>query len=137
MFVMAWRTISVRVNSDALIVFTPKDNPDDVGDESFSNTIRRLTTQFKEGWKNDTSLFSWADTGQWETTPLADEDTTREANWFRIGFEPLFVDFTQSGVWFILFSLGEVREIVAFECCCLVGWFIRNVPLYAKSRCAC
>lgn len=33
-------------------------------------------------------------------------------DWFRIGFEPLFADFTQSGSWFAVYALLEVRALV-------------------------
>ena len=44
----------------------------------------------------------------WHTVETADEEQWREGNWFRIGFEPLFVDFTKSGTWFVIFSLFKV-----------------------------
>ena len=42
----------------------------------------------------------------------SDEGLRRERNWFRIGFEPTFVDFTKSGTWFTLMFLPEVKPVV-------------------------
>lgn len=56
----------------------------------------------------DYSLFSWADRGQWETVQTENREIIREGDWFRIGFEPLFVDYTKRGTWFIVISLVEV-----------------------------
>lgn len=60
------------------------------------------------GVKEDHSMFAWADTGQWETAGTTDEEARLEADRFRIGFEPLFVDFTKNGSWFLVYCLLEV-----------------------------
>lgn len=106
MLVMIWRTVLVRVRpEDALINFTPKE---DAGDDGSSSNDRSLLSKMKMGWKSDSSLFSWADKGHWETVETSNEDTRRQGNWFRIGFAPVFVDFTKAGSWFVVFGLIEV-----------------------------
>lgn len=74
--------------------------------------------------KENGSMISWADTGQWVTVERGykyarfeddwlqapiDEDVRREGHRFRIGFEPLFVGFTQAGSWFMAYSLVQVH----------------------------
>ena len=100
------RLNSVRVRSDALIVFNPKHDPDDPAASSTPTMFSKAVSSLKK----DHSLFTWADKGQWETVKTTDEDITREATWFRIGFEPLFADFTKAGSWFIVYTLVEVHE---------------------------
>lgn len=104
MFVMVLRTVLVRIRPTTLLSFKPNEARDV---HTSSNVVSRFWTHFKE----DGGVFSWADKGQWETVETTDGAISREANWFRIGFEPLFVDFTQSGAWFIVVSLIEVRTI--------------------------
>lgn len=58
-------------------------------------------------------MVAWADKGHWQATDMMDEKTAREADRFRTGFEPLFVDFTQSGAWFVVFTLAEVSAFGA------------------------
>ncbi|CAN0588780.1 unnamed protein product, partial [Laminaria digitata] len=72
--------------------------------------------------KESRSLTAWADAGQWVTVEkfhresrpegdgfqiTIDEDARREGDRFRIGFEPLFVDFTKAGSWFMVYSLVQ------------------------------
>ncbi|CAM9430646.1 unnamed protein product [Ectocarpus sp. 12 AP-2014] len=101
MVAMVARTHRVRVRSDALIVFTS--NETDEGSTGKPTLYSKMIT----GLKKDSSLFAWADRGQWKTVQTADEDARRDADWFRIGFEPLFADFTQAGSWFIVYTLIE------------------------------
>ena len=65
-------------------------------------------SRFKSSWSEDYSLFSWADKGQWETVKTENRQLSREGDWFRIGFEPVFVDYTKRGTWFVMVSLVEV-----------------------------
>ncbi|CAM9746535.1 unnamed protein product [Choristocarpus tenellus] len=52
------------------------------------------------------AIFSWADHGRWENAQLSDEIKCREAEWFRIGFEPIFIDFNRTGsIYFALFLI--------------------------------
>ena len=101
MFIGVYRTTFVRVCSTSVIEFRrfPDEETDDGG------LIYRSAT----GWWYNQSLFSWADTGRWHTVHTSDETLRRERDWFRIGFEPMFVDFTQSGAWFTFVFLLEVR----------------------------
>eukprot|EP00903_Cladosiphon_okamuranus_P014942 g13833.t1 len=112
MLIMTARTYCVRVHSDALIVFNPKDDP---ADPAASSTV---FSKVASGWKKDHSLFTWADKGQWETVETTDEDTKREAAWFRIGFEPLFADFTKAGSWFIVYTLVEWAVLACIGVLC-------------------
>lgn len=105
MFVTAWRTILVRVRPDDLVVFKPC-----IHEDLAANDCRCVLSRVKTDWKEGRSLFSWADKGQWHTVQTSNEDTRREGDQFRIGFEPLYVDFTKSGAWFVVISLGQVCE---------------------------
>eukprot|EP00904_Undaria_pinnatifida_P013948 jgi/Undpi1/9684/HiC_scaffold_27.g12140.m1 len=120
MFAMVCRTIVLRVRPNDLIAFEPTSshsNPTDnlVGKVSFLSRVLA-------NWKESHSLISWADTGQWVTVEktytesrpeddwiqtIVDEDSRREGDRFRIGFEPLFVDFTKTGSWFMVYSLVQ------------------------------
>ncbi|CAB1104649.1 unnamed protein product [Ectocarpus sp. CCAP 1310/34] len=101
MFAMVARTHRVRVRSDALIVFVSNENRVTwMGKKEFFSKLLA-------GSRKDFSLFAWADKGQWETVQTSDVNARRDADWFRIGFEPLFADFTQAGSWFILYTLME------------------------------
>lgn len=93
------------MRSQAVLVFKLKPE----GGQDFKDKEGFLSKVIT-GFKKDHSLFAWADKGKWETAKLADEDERRDANWFRIGFEPLFADFTQTGSWFVVYTLVEVRS---------------------------
>ncbi|CAN0434084.1 unnamed protein product, partial [Ectocarpus sp. 8 AP-2014] len=62
-----------------------------------------LCRGFRDGWRNGHSVFEWADKGAWVC--LKDEKVDLESRKFRIGFEPLFVDFTKEGAVYIIFLL--------------------------------
>lgn len=64
---------------------------------------------FPIGLKEEQSLFAWAKTGVWMTADTEDAKERRLGDWFRIGFEPLFVDYTKAGSWFAAYALVEVR----------------------------
>lgn len=95
-----------RVRPNALIVFKPNNDSDNTEDASDDKPT--VLSSMISGFKEDGSIFSWADTGAWETVDMTDDDLRRDGNWFRIGFEPIFVDFTQKGSWFALVTLLEV-----------------------------
>ena len=109
----------MRVHPDALLVF-----------KRFisvrgANGIQGFCLRFKSSWRRGSSMFSWADKGQWETvTTSGDLDVIRDGDWFRIGFEPVFVDYTKAGTWFILISLVEVRGSGTLLNTCKPGDFI-------------
>lgn len=106
MIVLSYRTHRVRVAPDTLIVFKP------AGEEENDGTDGTVTSSFlskvRTGLKEDHSMFAWANTGAWETVETPDEETVREGDQFRIGFEPLFVDFTKKTSWFTVYFLLEV-----------------------------
>lgn len=103
MFVGVCRTMLVRVYSKATIEFRWLPDEDETGRGCMSRSFM--------SWRHDHSFFSWGDKGQWETVQTSNEDIWRKRNWFRIGFEPVFVDFTQSGACFTIIFLVEVSEI--------------------------
>lgn len=67
------------------------------------NTTTPPNRGFRDGWRNTHSVFDWAGKGTWKCS--ADEEMNFEERKFRIGFEPLFVDFTQEGAIYITFLL--------------------------------
>ncbi|CAB1096724.1 unnamed protein product [Ectocarpus sp. CCAP 1310/34] len=107
MVVMVARTHRVWVQPDALIVFASSETEEALAGKP--STLSRTVS----GLKNDFSLFSWADKGQWETVQTANDKARRKADWFRIGFEPLFADFTQAGSWFIIYTLIECAVLAS------------------------
>lgn len=102
MFVTVWRTIRVRVYPNVLLIFREFTSEETGGGE------RGVLSRVRNSWRNDYSLFSWADKGQWETVETRDGKVQRDGDWFRIGFEPVFVDYTKRGTWFFLAQLIEV-----------------------------
>lgn len=106
------RTYFVRVRPKTLIVFTPNAVDNDAGagegaGEAANAPRPGFFSRVKAGLAEEHSMFAWANKGEWETAETGDEGTRREGQWFLIGFEPLFVDFTQSGAWFVAFTLVE------------------------------
>lgn len=122
MFVAVLRTFFVRVRPNTLIVFTPNEVDDGVGDAEEGQRARPASflSKVRAGWEEDHSLFAWANKGTWETAETDNEGTRREGQWFRIGFEPLFVDFTKSGAWFVAFTLVEVKSALSY----MIGPFL-------------
>ncbi|CAN0169641.1 unnamed protein product [Scytosiphon promiscuus] len=110
MMAMVYRTFQARVRPDALIVFTPNAGEECEAGNYGADGFRKPSffSRVWAGVKHDHSLFAWADTGSWETVETTDEQTRREGDQFRIGFEPLFIDFTKNGSWFMMFYLVEV-----------------------------
>ena len=101
MVILVTRAIYIRVLPESLIEF--RYFPSEAGDGN--SWISRI----KKGWAEEKSLLSWGNRGRWYTVETTDKEKWREGNRFRIGFEPLFVDFTKSGIWFVLFSFFKVR----------------------------
>ena len=60
---------------------------------------------FYDGWKKAHSIFEWADKGEWKSRDEEQEDL--DGRMFRIGFEPLFVDYTREGAVYIIFLLSK------------------------------
>lgn len=50
-------------------------------------------------------MFKWADKGNWKSK--IDEDQDLASRKFRLGFEPLFVDYTDRGAVYMSFMLFE------------------------------
>ena len=106
MMVMVSRTYFSKVRPDKDIAFR-RNAAENQGTSSGSRSFAaRVQTSLKE----EHSMFAWASKGQWESVNTPDEELKRDRNWFRIGFEPLFVDFTKSGSWFLVYMLVEVRR---------------------------
>lgn len=80
-------------------------------------TMMIITTMMdrgvRHGWTSGRSMFEWADKGAWRCR--TDEKEDLDGRKFRIGFEPLFVDFTKEGAVYIIFLLVKwfVLGIVA------------------------
>lgn len=73
-----------------------------------STMLGRISPFLVKGLKEDHSAFGWARKGVWSTAETEDVTERRLGDWFRIGFEPLFADFTQAGAWFAVYALLEV-----------------------------
>lgn len=105
MVMAVWRVIKLRIHPDAVLVFIYYDHESDADTAICSPGV---LSKCKTSLVNQDGLFSWADRGRWEAAGSEDSQTVRERNWFRIGFEPIFVDFTKPGTWYILISLVQV-----------------------------
>ena len=93
----------MRVLPDVLLVFKRFE----ANENSQHGFFTRMRTKSLLGY----SMFSWADKGEWETvTTSGDVETIRNGDWFRIGFEPVFVDYTKEGTWYLLISFVQVRK---------------------------
>lgn len=101
------RAINVRVRPNMLLIFNAC-NVDDDGRSAPNG--HGFLSKLKTSWSENDSFFSWADKGRWETVDVQDAQTRRDGDRFRIGFEPIFVDYTKSGVWFVGFFLVQVHE---------------------------
>lgn len=66
-------------------------------------TKNDIISGFRDGWRNGRSVFEWADKGAWRCS--TSEELDFDGRKFRIGFEPLFVDFTKEGAVYIIFLL--------------------------------
>ncbi|CAM9446681.1 unnamed protein product, partial [Discosporangium mesarthrocarpum] len=124
MILMVCRTIAVRILPDDLLVF--RCDPDNRGigrGGRCANTpghFSKVRTLFGFlGFLKGEGIFTWADRGRWESVHFSDKATQREAHWFRIGFEPLFVDFTKRGSiylvvllmkWFLVGFVGAMVD---------------------------
>ena len=112
MIVMVSRTFAAKVRTADHIVFKPI--ADDAGDESggtFFSGTRSFGVKVRTSLKEEHSMFAWADKGQWKSVETSDRGVQQERDWFRIGFEPIFVDFTDKGSWFVVYTLIEVRAL--------------------------
>lgn len=70
--------------------------------------VRFVVSSFRgfcKAWTSGSSMFEWAEKGQWASKN--NEDVDLDSRKFRIGFEPLFVDYTQKGTLYVTFLLFE------------------------------
>lgn len=137
MFVAVWRTIKVRVSPNVLLIFRP------LTSEETGGGARGVLARVRTSWRNEYSFFSWADKGQWETVETQDGQVQRDGDWFRIGFEPVFVDYTKRGTWFLLATLIQVRVgggngiegVCTRVCACLCSQrIVGMIPRYTVAQ---
>lgn len=121
MVLLCFRTFRVRVIPDTLVVFKPKEWAADEYDRAAGGGTPGFFSRVRTSMREDKRLFAWADSGAWRTAETADVDTRREGDQFRIGFEPLFVDFEKTTAWFMVYSLVEVRNDRNFGGFCFEG----------------
>lgn len=117
LFCTTWRIISIRIRPENIVKFAHRDR-------DVPRSIRAVWNHIKSG-----TLLSLADKGAWETVMGGDDQSekVREWDWFRIGFEPMFVDYTASGTWFVFVLLVEVSSRR-----CDVDW--RDIAVVMSSR---
>ncbi|CAM9664947.1 unnamed protein product [Scytosiphon promiscuus] len=137
MLVMVTRTFLAKVHPNDSIVFTPYAEDNDEADvdtqgspPSLLSSTRNFGASVRTSLKENDSMFAWADKGQWESVETADNKDKRERDWFRIGFEPIFVDFTKSGAWFVVYSLAEWAALG------VVGGIVNDGVLQLSLFCA-
>lgn len=135
MMIMVSRTLFSKVRPENRVVFkTLADVDHDMDGESIpyangaegnsSSSTLSFAAKVRASLKKDHSMFSWANKGHWESVETSDMEVKRETEWFRIGFEPLFVDFTKDGSWFVVYTLIEVS---AYAC---RGWSVPQLKLH-------
>ncbi|CAN0071117.1 unnamed protein product, partial [Ectocarpus sp. 12 AP-2014] len=82
---------------------------------------------FCKAWTSGSSMFEWADKGQWASKN--NEDVDLDSRKFRIGFEPLFVDYTQKGTLYVTFLLFEWLSFG------LIAGFVTNGTIQTGAVC--
>lgn len=121
MVILVTRALFMQVLPGSLIEFRYFSKED-----VCSNWLSRI----QKSWEEERSVLAWANQGRWHTIETTDEGKMREGNWFRIGFEPLFVDFTKSGTWFMIFSLVKVSaRNLFFKYSCEFSFCFRHCRL--------
>ena len=108
MFVAIWRVVMVRVRPDVILSFKRYGSGDNRNSFNSLNGSNCFTSTFRSACKTDNGVFSWADKGQWETAQHRSD--SEQADWFRIGFEPVFSAYTKRGVGLVVISLFEVGQ---------------------------
>lgn len=110
LLVAVWRIVLVRVRPDVLLTFEPYEGDRYDGSGPVSADGRKgFRSRLRSAWSTDGGLFSSADKGRWETISAGRlRPPSRETDWFRAGFEPVFASYTKRGVWFAVISLIEV-----------------------------
>lgn len=89
---------------------------------------RAFLDLFRTSWRGNCSLFSWADKGQWGQAVTDGQEPRPDEDWFRIGFEPVFVDFSKTESWVFLVTLVEVRVRGLQE------WGLKNLRGEGRER---
>lgn len=119
MTAMTTRTVFSKVKPDDHIAFKPC--ADDVGRTGGlrDRSAASFGSKVKTSLLSNHSMFGWADKGQWESVDTPGSEGKSERDWFRIGFEPIFVDFTKNGSWFMIYTLVEVSY-------CSLGFHLRE-----------
>ncbi|CAN0101373.1 unnamed protein product, partial [Scytosiphon promiscuus] len=107
MTAMVTRTFFSKVKPDDLIVFKPCADDTNEIEGALDRTTESFASKVKSSLLSNHSMFGWADKGNWESVETPGSDGKTERDWFRIGFEPIFVDFTKRGSWFIIYTLIE------------------------------
>eukprot|EP00903_Cladosiphon_okamuranus_P005921 g5852.t1 len=137
MVVMVSRTFSSKVRPDDKIVFKAHTDDDDEDDHEsivptngLSRSTRSFASKVQTSLKKDHSMFAWANKGEWVSVETSDTEVRRKRDWFRIGFEPLFVDFTKNGSWFVVYTFIEWAALG------VVGVVIDNNVLQLSLFCA-
>lgn len=126
MLVMVIRTFWVKIRPDTNLVFKthPEDDENNGGNERSKGGLLRSTRSFGANvhvsLKEKHSMFAWANKGQWESAKTPDGTSKRQRDWFRIGFEPIFVDFTKNGSWFVVYTLSEVGHWLMRRLLCIL-----------------
>lgn len=110
MVLVVWRVIAVRVHPHVLLAFKRFGDAEAKVAALHGSSIG-CTSKLKSDWTEGRGLFSWGDKGRWETNEKEHQAESREHDWFRVGFEPVFVDYTKRGVWFVMVSLVEVSPL--------------------------
>eukprot|EP00903_Cladosiphon_okamuranus_P012907 g12051.t1 len=128
MIVMVSRTYVSKIRPADHIVFKPV--PDGATSEAQGGSSPSFGAKVRESLKEHQSMFAWANKGQWESVKSEEKDIQRERDWFRIGFEPLFVDFTKKGSWFVVYILVEWAALG------VVGVVVDNSVLQLSLFCA-
>ncbi|CAM9909350.1 unnamed protein product [Ectocarpus fasciculatus] len=90
------------------IVFVPNEDDAVEAESGLYASVRGFGSKVRDGLKESYSMFAWADKGGWESVDTPNEEDRRAKDWFRIGFEPIFVDFTGAGAWFAVYALIEL-----------------------------
>ena len=128
MIVMVSRTLFTKVGPEDNIAFMKRDedggiNPSTHGAGGGSST-HSFTAEVKTSLREKHSMFAWANKGEWESVETSDTEVKQEQDWFRIGFEPLFADYTKKGSWFMVYMLLEVSRLLicwaflVYNSCC-------------------
>ncbi|CAM9186425.1 unnamed protein product, partial [Scytosiphon promiscuus] len=94
---MMLRVIHARVVPDTSGIGFTLTEKDDFFSAGSRRSCRAFFSRVLRGLKEEHSAFAWAKKGMWATAFTQDPKERRLLDWFHIGFQPLFADFTQDG----------------------------------------